>query len=485
MKYNLAGVLGMLFLAGITCTADAAKLAEIQADLRGTGTEETVTLYGDTLAGGSNYYHNLMLMVTDEDGKLITAYTPSLKGGYNLLLNKAPAGKGSKKETVILTAPQGTAGESVAYRVLDFGKSDKVKETFTDVDSLGITTNTAYLSGNRFKVSCDINGSLRLLEGDVNGSDKLHVFDADGNVQKQYLRPMVTGLLSLIPLDGKLYSSQNIVDADGTTVLGVLYTTWEWEKETWTPKDVQLENSDTHEENKLTRAKINANASAGKWHLYSKSYVQKGIETTYAEVAIEGEPELQNKINETIQTWVHSDKDSEQQAYRLEFAGPSLLSFVAFKEDANNIVTEKMFNFNMKTGETVSVKEMFNYKDKDFLPILNLLGRPKNSVTSLPIAWYYNGGTFVFILNEADLAHVHITGTDNLAPAKITKNKTVAKTTTVVPKAVTAKTHKKAVVPKAWIAPDGSFIKGQHKEVGVGAGYMVKFVTDKKLPLSR
>jgi hypothetical protein len=95
---------------------------------------------------------------------------------------------------------------------------------------------------------------------------------------------------------------------------------------------------------------------------------------------------------------VHSDKENEQQAYRLEFAGPSLLSFVAFKEDANNIVTEKMFNFNMKTGNTISVKEMFNYKDKDFLPILNLLGRPKNSVTSLPIAWYYNGGTFVFIL---------------------------------------------------------------------------------------
>jgi hypothetical protein len=161
--------------------------------------KETVTLYGDTLAGGSNYYHNLMLMVTDADGKLITAYTPSLKGGYNLLLSKAPAGKGSKKETVILAAPQGTAGESVAYRVLDFGKSDKVKETFTDVDSLGITTSTAYLSGNRFKVSCDVNGSLRLLEGDVNGSDKLHVFDTDGNVQKQYLRPMVTGLLSLIP----------------------------------------------------------------------------------------------------------------------------------------------------------------------------------------------------------------------------------------------------------------------------------------------
>jgi hypothetical protein len=50
------------------------------------------------------------------------------------------------------------------------------------------------------------------------------------------------------------------VDADGSTVLGVLYTTWEWEKNTWTPKDVQLENSDTHEENKLNRAKINANA---------------------------------------------------------------------------------------------------------------------------------------------------------------------------------------------------------------------------------
>jgi hypothetical protein len=53
------------------------------------------------------------------------------------------------------------------------------------------------------------------------------------------------------------------------------------------------------------------------------------------------------------------------------------------------------------------------------------------------------------------------------------------------PKAVVAKGQKKAIVPQAWTAPDGSFIRGQHKEVGVGAGYMVKFVTDKKLPLSR
>jgi hypothetical protein len=106
-------------------------------------------------------------------------------------------------------------------------------------------------------------------------------------------------------------------------------------------------------------------------------------------------------------------------------------------------------------------------------------------VTSLPIEWSYNGGTFVFILNEADLTHVHSTGTDSIAPARITKNKAVAKTTVAVPKAVGAKSHKKAIVPKAWTAPDGSFIKGQHKEVGVGAGYMVKFVTDKKLPLSR
>ena len=56
-------------------------------------------------------------------------------------------------------------------------------------------------------------------------------------------------------------------------------------------------------------------------------------------------------------------------------------------------------------------------------------------------------------------------------------------------KAVVAKKQeaklKKRAIPKAVFNPDGSFTKGQPLEVGVGAGYLVKFVNDKRLPASK
>jgi hypothetical protein len=484
MQKKIWGLAGLLSLCLLATPAEAAKLAEVEASLTGAGSAETVTLYGDQLAGGSNYYHNLLLMVTDRDGQLKTAFTPSLRGGYHPLLKIFTA---AKHQEVLLAAAQGDADTDVAYRVVDFSQPGKVRETFSGIENFGVTTTAQYMDGRRFRVICHLEGMPKILDAATDDKDSLHVFDAEGKVQKKYLRPQVTNLVALTPVDGRLLSTQKIFDADGTTLLGQLYITWNREKETWVPQEVHLDVTDAGDESKLEKSKVNSSAAAGNWQLYSRSYVHQGVEVAYPEVAVTGAPEVQNKINDAIQSWLQEDKKNSQQAYRLEFAGPRLLSLIAFRQDGEGQITEKIFNFNMETGAEITFKEMFNYRDKDFLPLLNLIGQPKNSIKLLPRAWYYNGGTFVFILPEADLHGRRTGGSDRgyfeptpaekAQPEKLKRQAAAAKQQEVK--------LKQRAVPKAVFNPDGSFTKGQPLEVGVGAGYLVKFVNDKRLPASK
>lgn len=485
MQKKLWGLAGLLSLCLLATAAEAAKLAEVQAAFNGSGNPDTVTLYGDRLSGNSHYYHNLLLQVTDSEGRLKTAFTPSIRGGYFPFLKTFTLGK--KHTEILLAVAQGEADKDVAYRLVDFSDAHKVKETFTGVDNFGVTTTTQYLDGRRFRVSCDFGQRPAVLEAAAAMSDALHVFDAEGVVQKNYLRPQVSKLISLTPVQDRLLSTQNILDADGATLLGKLYITWNWNEEqaVWAPQAVHFDT--VLDEDKLEKARVNSSAAAGNWQLYNRTYVHQGVEISYPEVAVTDSPEIQNKINAAIQSWLQEDKKNCQQAYRLEFTGPRLLSMLAYRQDSEGQITEKIFNFNMETGATLSLQAMFNYKDKDFLPLLNLLGIPKNSVKSLPRDWYYNGGTFVFILPEADLSKGSAGGHDDDGDKALPVKKTNAKKAAAVTAAVKKREArlKKQIVPKAVFNPDGSFTKGQPLEVGVGAGYLVKFVTDKKIPLSK
>ena len=485
MQKKMWGLAGLLSICLLATPAEAAKLAELEASLTGTGSEETVALYGDQLSGGSNYYHNLLLLVSDKEGKLKTAFTPSIRGGYYPLLKTFATA--DKHQEVILAAAQGAADTDVAYRVIDFSHPGKVKETFSGSENFGVTTTAQYQDGRRFRVICHLEGAPKILDAAVGDKDSLHVFDAEGQVQKTYLRPQVTNLVALTPVDGRLLSTQKIFDADGTTLLGQLYITWNREKENWEPREVHLDVTDAGDESKLEKSKVNSAAAAGNWQLYSRSYAHQGVEVAYPEVAVTGAPVVQNKINDALQSWLKEDKKNCQQAYRLEFVGPRLLSLIAFREEGEGQITEKIFNFNMETGEEIAFKEMFNYRDKDFLPLLNLIGQPKDSIKDLPRDWYFNGGTFVFILPEADLKGHTGDGYGQASfiptPAEKAERQKLQKKA-VVAKKQEAKLKKRAI-PKAVFNPDGSFTKGQPLEVGVGAGYLVKFVNDKRLPASK
>jgi hypothetical protein len=107
----------------------------------------------------------------------------------------------------------------------------------------------------------------------------------------------------------------------------------------------------------------------------------------------------------------------------------------------------------------------------------------------LPRDWYYNGGTFVFILPEADLTkdagrwwQMTVAILSPRRPKKLSRRNLSSQAAAAKQQEVKLKQR---AVPKAVFNPDGSFTKGQPLEVGVGAGYLVKFVNDKRLPASK
>jgi hypothetical protein len=117
-------------------------------------------------------------MVTDSEGRLKTAFTPSIRGGYHPLLKTFTLGK--KHQEVFLAAAQGEADTDVAYRVVDFSHAHKVKETFSGVENFGVTTTAQYLDGRRFRVICHSGEHARkILDAATDDKDSLHVFDAE------------------------------------------------------------------------------------------------------------------------------------------------------------------------------------------------------------------------------------------------------------------------------------------------------------------
>ena len=148
MKWNrfFALAAGFILAAGHSAVlaAEPVCLASIEADTDGNGTQETAELWGSKLTGGSSYYGDLLLMIKDGSGKLITAYTPSLEGGYANILQKGHfTGKG---EQIIVRSLSGAAQE-MQVRIIDAALPNAVQEIYTGSDNLGAAVNAAFKPG--------------------------------------------------------------------------------------------------------------------------------------------------------------------------------------------------------------------------------------------------------------------------------------------------------------------------------------------------
>ena len=462
-----------LLMAAPFSSAQAALLAKVEADVDGSGRKKMVELTGEKKMPGSNYYSDLWIMVKNAEGKMLTAWKANLDGGYYCLLEKMPvnakaeqdnkkAKRKEKKEDagkrfdnlleslkeatgeitdkkngktkisdkphdqILLMAAKGGRNAAVNCRILDFSDYKQVCEVFSGADSLGVAAKAEYKPDNRFSVESSLpeaDGAEKKVSFSGNAKNVLRLYNEDGSIAKPYLRPQVTEVASLAMLDGRLFTEQNVLSADGQELLGRLAVRWAQKEAKWIPEEINL--TDTLDDLlKPDADSANRADGAGNWRLYPRRAFIGDRVISRPVVAVEEKPELQNKINDKLQAWFARAPEEDERAFQVKYAGSNLLSLELGRRNKKGEVIRELYNFNMQNGEHLKLDEMFNTKNPDFIKVINLVGKPDNCFSEAkPAFWHFTGKHFVLqdrLLEEGfqneEAIHLAVVEKDDLLP---------------------------------------------------------------------
>lgn len=388
IKMMLAAALCSSMLCLGSASAADTLLASTQLTLpQGAATAE---LWGDRLPNG--YANDLLLLLKDEDGQLLTAYAPSIKGGYNCLL--LPVQLSADKvggQQLLISAGQGDWRTGSEYRVLSFADKKKVQEVFGAAESLGLVTQ-AYIK-----------------EG------KVHVTLADGS--KSELEPAAgTSVSEGETSYGGLYSlTAHDVDGDGADellgsqqlvqhkqALADVGAVWQLDKESKKWKQSALTIMTLSPSPKGNTVNNGLDFKAGT--ILVRKMVVPGGEATYPVFAGK-DVELQNKVNKLL-------ADESKNYLQAFYQGKADMAFKVLRADDKllslQLISGKTsfvhhhVNINMQTGKEIRLDEVLNAKDKDLLPLLNVLNTNKAvKYTQLPEEWYVEEDNLFLMQNVA------------------------------------------------------------------------------------
>ena len=473
LKCVVTGIGAFLLISAPFSSAQAALLAKVEADVDGSGQKEIVELTGEKKMPGSNYYSDLWIMVKNAEGKMLTAWKANLDGGYYCLLEKMPvnakaeqdnkkAKRKEKKEDagkrfdnlleslkeatgeitdkkngktkisdkphdqILLMAAKGGRNAAVNCRILDFSDYKQVQEVFSGADSLGVAAKAEYKPDNRFSVESSLpeaDGAEKKVSFSGNAKNVLRLYNEDGSIAKPYLRPQVTEVASLAMLDGRLFTEQNVLSADGQELLGRLAVRWAQKEAKWIPEEINL--TDTLDDLlKPDADSANRADGAGNWRLYPRRAFIGDRVISRPVVAVEEKPELQNKINDKLQAWFARAPEEDERAFQVKYAGSNLLSLELGRRNKKGEVIRELYNFNMQNGEHLKLDEMFNTKNPDFIKVINLVGKPDNCFSEAkPAFWHFTGKHFVLqdrLLEEGfqneEAIHLAVVEKDDLLP---------------------------------------------------------------------
>ena len=472
-KRVVTGIGAFLLIAAPFSSAQAALLAKVEADVDGSGQKKMVELTGEKKMPGSNYYSDLWIMVKNAEGKMLTAWKANLDGGYYCLLEKMPVnakaeqdnkkakqkdikegaekrfdklldslkaetdeGKDKKNsktkisdkphDQILLIAAKGGKNAAVNCRILDFSDYKQVQEVFSGADSLGVAAKAEYKPDNRFSVESGLpeaDGAEKKVSFSGNAKNVLRLYNEDGSIAKPYLRPQVTEVASLAMLDGRLFTEQNVLSADGQELLGRLAVRWAQKEAKWIPEEINL--TDTLDDLlKPDADSANRADGAGNWRLYPRRAFIGDRVISRPVVAVEEKPELQNKINDKLQAWFARAPEEDERAFQVKYAGSNLLSLELGRRNKKGEVIRELYNFNMQNGEHLKLDEMFNTKNPDFIKVINLVGKPDNCFSEAkPAFWHFTGKHFVLqdrLLEEGfqneEAIHLAVVEKDDLLP---------------------------------------------------------------------
>ena len=396
---NLLAVGSALAMAGPAAAADTllAKTA-LQLD-KGSVTAE---LWGDRLPSG--YSEDLLVLLKDERGKLVTAYAPSIKGGYYPILEavqvkpvdkKAATDAGNESvseakqaaQQLLVSVGQGDWQAASEFRILDFAERNKVQELFSSADSMGLVSK-AYSNEEKLYVTLkDGQKNVANLPKGVSsnriyygGLYSLTAHDLDGDGQQELL-----GAQQLV--NGK----QNVADVGAV---------WQLDGEKkWKQSNVTImTTSPTPKSNTVNDGKEVATGV-----ILPRKMVVPGGEATYP-TFVSHDVELQNKINRLLQSECAEYLDSFYQgkadmAFKVITANEHIISLQLISGKSK--FKHHHVNINPSTGELIKLNQILNYKDPDLMPLLRLLCTNKNMMLEYqpPAEWYIEGKNLFLMQN--------------------------------------------------------------------------------------
>ena len=398
-KINMLALGCAVAVAGPAAAADTllAKTA-LQLD-KGSVTAE---LWGDRLPSG--YSEDLLVLLKDERGKLVTAYAPSIKGGYYPILEavqvklvdkKAATAAGSESvseakqaaQQLLVSVGQGDWQTASEFRILDFAERNKVQELFSSADSMGLVSK-AYSNEEKLYVTLkDGQQNVANLPEGVSsnriyygGLYSLTAHDLDGDGQQELL-----GAQQLV--NGK----QNVADVGAV---------WQLDGEKkWKQSNVTImTTSPTPKSNTVNDGKEVATGV-----ILPRKMVVPGGEATYP-TFVSHDVELQNKINRLLQSECAEYLDSFYQgkadmAFKVITANEHIISLQLISGKSK--FKHHHVNINPSTGELIKLNQILNYKDPDLMPLLRLLCTNKNMMLEYqpPAEWYIEGKNLFLMQN--------------------------------------------------------------------------------------
>ena len=362
----------------------------------------TAELWGDRLPSG--YSEDLLVLLKDERGKLVTAYAPSIKGGYYPILEavqvklvdkKAATDAGNESvskakqaaQQLLVSVGQGDWQAASEFRILDFAERNKVQELFSSADSMGLVSK-AYSNEEKLYVTLkDGQQNVANLPEGVSsnriyygGLYSLTAHDLDGDGQQELL-----GAQQLV--NGK----QNVADVGAV---------WQLDGEKkWKQSNVTImTTSPTPKSNTVNDGKEVATGV-----ILPRKMVVPGGEATYP-TFVSHDVELQNKINRLLQSECAEYLDSFYQgkadmAFKVITANEHIISLQLISGKSK--FKHHHVNINPSTGELIKLNQILNYKDPDLMPLLRLLCTNKNMMLEYqpPAEWYIEGKNLFLMQN--------------------------------------------------------------------------------------
>lgn len=380
-----AAVLGGVLLLSSAAQAEQTLLANETLQLA--QGEATAELWGDRLANG--YARDLLILLKDKDKKILTAYKPTIKGGYNCLLYVVKP-KGEKYSQLLVSAGQGDWRAPSEYRVISFTDLQKVQEVFGTAEGLGVVAQAEIKQGKL---------ELQL----ANGSKESVALDA--NVKAEDGRVAYGGLHSLAPWDidddgaDELFASQRI--AQGKTPLADVGVVWKRKAggDGWEATGTTIMTLSKTAQGNTVNDGVDMKAGV----ILPRRLVVRGGEATFP-VFSGPDVEVQNKINREL--WLANAGNMTKfyfgkadTAFKVMHAGEHLLSVELISGKTQFV--HNYVNINPRTGERIKLGDILNEKDKDLIPLLNVLNTNKKlTFNKLPDEWYIEGHN-LFLLSAA------------------------------------------------------------------------------------